>query len=76
MCEDVIHALRDCPLVKQFWLNIIPISKQQGIVNARFHHWLCSNLVDDSRMGDVSIWDVFLWFCFMKDLVLEESVSI
>ena len=30
VCEDVIHALRDCPLVKQFLLNIIPISKRHG----------------------------------------------
>ncbi|KAH9779123.1 putative ribonuclease H protein [Citrus sinensis] len=56
LCEDALHALRDCPLVKQFWLNIIPISERQGFFNARFHHWLHSNLVDDSRMGDVLSW--------------------
>ena len=27
LCEDALHALRDCPSVKQFWLNIIPISQ-------------------------------------------------
>ncbi|XP_052290912.1 uncharacterized protein LOC112498105 [Citrus sinensis] len=59
LCEDAMHALRDCPLVKQFWFNIIPISQRQGFFNARFHHWLHSNLVDDSRMGDVSNWVVF-----------------
>lgn len=53
VCEYVIHALRDCYLVKQFWLNIIPISKRHNFFNSRFNLWLCSNLVDDSRVGNV-----------------------
>ena len=32
----------------------------------RFHHWLRSNLVDDSRMGDVLNWVVFFGFAFWR----------
>ncbi|KAH9796396.1 putative ribonuclease H protein [Citrus sinensis] len=70
VCEDDIHALRDCSLVKQFWINIITISKRQGFFNSRLNGWLRSNLVDDSMVGDVSSWAVFfgvalwrIWFC-------------
>ena len=66
LCEDAMHALRDCPLVKQFWLNIIPISQRQGFFNARFYHWLCSNLADNSRMRDVSSWAVFFGFALWR----------
>ena len=34
VCEDITHALRDCWLVKQFWLNIIHISKRHNFFNS------------------------------------------
>ncbi|KAH9669858.1 putative ribonuclease H protein [Citrus sinensis] len=69
VCEDVIHALRDCPLVKQFWLNIILTSKRHDFLNSRLHHWLRLNLGDASMVGNVSNWAIFfgvalwrIWF--------------
>ncbi|KAH9783694.1 reverse transcriptase domain-containing protein [Citrus sinensis] len=59
VCEDITHALRDCWLVKQFWLNIIPISKRHSFFNSRLHLWLCSNLAVNSKVGNVSNWAVF-----------------
>ncbi|KAH9672602.1 putative ribonuclease H protein [Citrus sinensis] len=51
VCEDVIHGLRDCPLVKQFWLNIIPTSKRHNFFNSRLHYWLRLNLGDAKHKG-------------------------
>ena len=36
--------LRDCSVLGDFWLKIVPFKDWPEFTTATLHHWLCSNL--------------------------------
>ncbi|KAK2382454.1 TMV resistance protein N [Trifolium repens] len=68
--EDTMHVLRDCPLAKGVWCNLLNATARDSFYNSNLEDWICMNLhkdlgkVTDVRWGNVWAIDchvLWLW---------------
>ncbi|KAH9649730.1 putative ribonuclease H protein [Citrus sinensis] len=50
LIEDTLHVLRDCVVVKTFWLKVVLLEKRQSFFSSNLSTWLCGN-VDDCTLN-------------------------
>jgi ribonuclease HI len=84
-CRDVeetsLHVLRDCPLAKDLWYHVIPVSSRGAFFMQNFYDWINFNLNNyvpwSSTVSWCDIWAIVchcLWTWRNKELHVEGYV--
>ncbi|CAL5214672.1 unnamed protein product [Lathyrus oleraceus] len=50
--EDVLHVLRDCPLVMSLWMRDVKVKWRISFFFGSLHQWLDLNTVNNSGWRD------------------------
>ena len=70
LVEDILHALRDCPCIKQIWLRLFAGGDYHAFFHANLREWLVANLQNKSNVNSyipwecvfgVAIWRLWFW---------------
>ncbi|KAK2422059.1 Polynucleotidyl transferase, ribonuclease H superfamily protein [Trifolium repens] len=72
--EDTMHVLRDCPLAKGVWCNLLNATARDSFYNSNLEDWICMNLhKDPGKVTDVRwgyVWAIgchVLWLWRNRD---------
>lgn len=57
--ETVLHALRNCSLVNQFWTSVVPFAKRDRFFTSILWDWISLNIGSGRSQGWSEHWDRF-----------------
>jgi ribonuclease HI len=79
--ENIIHALRDCPVAHHTWNHLLPMQSRHAFFTCHFHNWFQHNMLTREKMeGGIDwcvVWAVtcyHLWLWRNKETFDSEFV--
>ena len=72
--ETILHALRDCSVLGDFWLKIVPLEDWPKFSIATLHRWLYSNLRSQWLLYGYSWAQVFGYVLYFLWLMHNEEI--
>ena len=85
--EYILHALRDCPCIKQVWLCLVSEGEYYSFFHASLREWIVTNLQNKSKLVShipwecvfgVAVWRLWFWrnhFMIEGNLVDSSTIN-